>query len=240
MRQVFKDGLKKWDALPESRRKPGAVQVGDPGKVDAKYTRTLPPGGLVVRVNTRSLELKDGKYARLTNCPTKGGERSARDFLWLTAAEVKQFAPAGMRPGRSFPVPAAVAQRIARFHLVDNTQGEPGYWKPEEVRQTRLTLTAESVTADAVDLRLDGTALLANHADPAKATKGFDARLRGQLRYAPAKQAFERFDVAVVADRWSEGQPKAPIGIVFERADPDKPANRVPPQGAREWDYIGK
>src|SRR5207253_664456 len=34
MRELFQQGLKKWNRLPAERRKPGVVRVGDPGRVD--------------------------------------------------------------------------------------------------------------------------------------------------------------------------------------------------------------
>ena len=92
MKKVFTDALAKFDKLPEEQRKAGAVKVPDHGKPDAKYTRTPPAGGLVVRVHTRILEEKQGDYCA-GKCPTTGGDQSARDFLWLTKAEVKSLAP---------------------------------------------------------------------------------------------------------------------------------------------------
>ncbi|HJT78482.1 MAG TPA: hypothetical protein VJ739_14860, partial [Gemmataceae bacterium] len=53
MRDVLRRGLEEWRRLPEAQRRPGAVQVGDAGKVDAHYSRTPPPGGLIVNVYTR-------------------------------------------------------------------------------------------------------------------------------------------------------------------------------------------
>src|SRR6188474_2135283 len=53
MRDVLKQALAAWQKLPGDRRKPGAVQVEEPGKLDARYSRSLPTGGVVVRVWTR-------------------------------------------------------------------------------------------------------------------------------------------------------------------------------------------
>src|SRR5262245_25182331 len=44
MREVLRQGLREWDKLPETRRRPGAVKVPDRGKGDARYTRTPPAG----------------------------------------------------------------------------------------------------------------------------------------------------------------------------------------------------
>src|SRR5258707_6422318 len=44
MRDVLKQGLREWNKLPQSRRKPGAVKVENLDKTDAAYTRNPPPG----------------------------------------------------------------------------------------------------------------------------------------------------------------------------------------------------
>src|SRR5262245_44935255 len=181
MRETLKQGLREWAKLPEERRKPGAGKVDDAGKVDLVYERRPPPGGLVVKVYTRILDRDQGGLCRGT-CKTLGGDKAARDHLWLTEAEGKSLVPADPAAGDRFPLPPAVAERILRFHLTDNTRGEPPMWRREDVRAQELTLTVEEVTAAAVRLRLAGSALLATAADPAKADRGFDVQLLGWIR----------------------------------------------------------
>src|SRR5687767_6029571 len=48
-RDELKRGLARFRKLPADRRTPGAVEVGEPGKLDPNYTRTPPAGGLIVR-----------------------------------------------------------------------------------------------------------------------------------------------------------------------------------------------
>jgi hypothetical protein len=246
-RDELKRGLERFGKLPANRREPGAVTVGEPAKTDPNYTRTPPPGGLIVRVHTRILD-RTGEDLCKGTCKTLGGDASARDFLWLTKDEVKSLAPAKAEPGFSYDVPKAVANRIVRFHLVDNTRGEPPFWTPDQVRRAKLTLTVTRVTADGIELRLDGDALLATDADPDKADRGYEARLRGELRYVPAKQTVDRFDVAAVGEHWGEGtytrgaRPgRSLLGVAFGPVAGDRPADRIPPQGAREVTrYFGK
>ena len=47
-------------------------------------------GGLIVKVYARILDHKDGSYCK-GSCKAVGGDKSARDHLWLTAAEVKEL-----------------------------------------------------------------------------------------------------------------------------------------------------
>ena len=246
MRQVLRDALAKFERLPAAKRTPGAVTVEDAGKPDPAYARTPPPGGLIVKVYTRILDFKDDAYCKGT-CASTGGDKAARDHLWLTAEEVQALVPAKAEAGFKYPLPAKVAERIARYHLIDNTRGEPQLWTREQVRAKRVELVVTAATADAVDIRLEGEAVLATDADPDKADRGYEVRLLGSLRYRPAKKTFDRFDVTAVGTHWGESghtgiarAGKTLLGVSFELAG-DKPGDEVPPQGVRDRDdYYGK
>jgi hypothetical protein len=240
MREVFRQALREWQRLPAERRRPGAVRVDDAGKVDAAYARTPPPGGLIVNVYTRILDRKDGELCKGA-CKTPGGDQAARDHLWLTEAEWKSLIPAEPRPGQVVSLPPRIAERILRFHLTDNTRGEPPMWRPEEIRSQLLALTVEEVTSEKVRLRLVGQALLATNPDASKADRGFDVRLLGVIGYDRVKRAIDRFDVVAVGEHWGEGpytrgaRPgRTPLGIAFELSPGTAAADRVPPQAARE------
>jgi hypothetical protein len=247
MRDTLRQGLRAWQRLPAERRRPGAVGVEGDGTPDASFARTPPPGGLIVRVYTRILDHAKESFCRGT-CPTQGGEAAARDHLWLTEAEWKSLVPANPHPGDRIPLPAAVAERILRFHLTDNTRGEPPMWRRDDIRTQELTLTVEEATPAALRMRLDGRVLLATRADAAQAERGFEASLLGYLGYDRMKGRFDRFEVVAVGDHWGEGtytggaRPgRSPLGIAFELADGKSGADLVPPQGARESDrYFGR
>jgi hypothetical protein len=246
-RDELKRALAKFQKLPADRRKPGAVQVDEPGKSDPTYTRTPPPGGLIVRVFTRILDRTGDEFCKGA-CKTTGGDAAARDFLWLTAGEVRSLAPAKAEPGFAYDVPKAVADRLVRFHLVDNTRGEPPFWERSHLRRFRLTLTVVRATADGIELRLDGEAVLATNADPTKADRGYEAGLRGELRYLPVKQTIDRFDVVAVGEHWGEGRftpgarpGRSLLGVAFGPVAGDQPADWIPPQAAREVNrYFGR
>lgn len=248
-REELKRALAKFDRLPRVRTGPGMTTVPPLGKPDPNYSRELPPGGLAVRVNARILDRTPaGGYAKGA-CGFVGGDKASRDFLWLTRAEVGSLLPARAEPGFRYPLPKPVADRIVRFHLLDNTRGEPAYWTPEQVRKAEFTLTVTDAGADGeIGLRLDGAVLMATESDPARADRGYDATAFGKLRYNLLTDRVTRFDVTVVGDHWGasghtrEPRPgRAPLGIAFGLADPTNPADRVPPQGARERDaYWGR
>jgi hypothetical protein len=247
MREALRQGLREWGKLPEGRRRPGAMTVEDAGKADPRYARRPPAGGLVVRVYTRILDRDRGELCR-GSCPTLGGEKAARDHLWLTEGEWKALTPTGPVLGGVSALPAAVAERILRFHLTDNTRGEPPMWRLEDIRSQKMALTVEEVTPAAVQLRLDGSALLATDANVSRAARGFDVRLAGQIRYDRQKKVIDRFDVVAVGEHWGQGpftggaRPgRQPLGIAFELAPDDSAADQVPPQAARDIGaYFGR
>lgn len=246
MKQVLRGALGKFDQLPAAQRKPGAIRIEEHGPVDPMYSRTPPANGVILKVYTRILEHKNGAYCTGT-CTKTGGDKAARDHVWFTAADVQALAPAQMERGHHYPVPPPLVERLARYHLVDNTRGEPVFWTRDQLRSSRMTLTVVAVTDTAIDLRLDGEVLLATDADFDRAERGYAARLLGQLRYRPAKKTFDRFDLTVVGSHWGEtpqtigARPgKSLLGVSFELAG-DRPGDRVPPQGIRDREeYFGR
>ncbi|MFO0808190.1 MAG: hypothetical protein U0746_06170 [Gemmataceae bacterium] len=247
MRDTLRQALRDWKRVPEDRRKPGAVNVEDGPKTDPNFTRMPPVGGSIVRVSTRILDRDADGFCKGT-CATPGGDKAARDHVWLTAADVTAMTPSDAKAGDRFPLPRAVAERMLRFHLTDNTRGEPPMWRREDIREQNLTLTVVDVTSAGIRLRLDGTTILATDADAAKAERGFDVRLLGYLEFDRAKKAIDRFDVVAVGDHWGYGphtrnsRPgRQPLGVAFELANGKSAADLVPPQAARDiGDYLGR
>lgn len=247
MLETLEQALAVWQRLPARERTPAAIRIPAPGRSDARLVRTPPEGGLILNVFTRILERKKGEWVR-GSCRFPGGEQAGRDHLWLTRAEWQSLVPAEPRRGSTFPVPAAISRRILQFHLVDNTRGEPPFWERGEVRRSRLTLTVEEASASTIRLRLDGSALLATAANPARADRGFDVHLLGYLAYDRGKKTFTRFDLVAVGDHWGEGpytpdarRGRQPLGIAFTLSSGKRPADRIPPQKARQFEeYMGK
>lgn len=247
MREVLKQGLAEWARLPEERRKPGAVKVDDLERIDKRYDRAPPLGGLIVSVYTRILD-KNGKGEWCKgSCASPGGDAAARDHLWLTKSEWLELVPADPKSGDKLPLPAAIAERMIRFHLIDNTRGEPPMWRKEEVRTSKLTLTVQEVTDAAVKLRLDGNVLVSTDLDLTKAARGFDARVTGFLSYDRQQKAMNKLEIVAFGDHWGEAtftrnarDGRKPLGVVFELSRSDSAADRVPPQGIRDIDlYYG-
>jgi hypothetical protein len=248
MRAVIRKGLTEWSNLPESERRPGIVHFEDSPATDSHYSRRPPPHSLILNVHARILDQNSTGEFCTGNCSTKGGDRASRDHMWLTQKEWKSLVPEPPNKGDSFSLPDTVADRLVRFHLVDNTRGEPPFWRAEDIRSQKLNLVIEDVSASLVRLRLEGTVVLTTAAAVSQADRGFDARLLGYIEYDRRKQAFKRLDIVAVGEHWGEGpftkgaRPgKMLLGIAFELSSGDAPADQVPPQGAREiGEYLGR
>lgn len=183
---------------------------------DPRYAPRPPEGGLVVRARARVLggypEPK-GPFDALLH------EALSRDNLWITAAEHQALA-AGTFPG-------ALARRLARFHLVDNTRGEPPMWRPEEIRELDLTLT---------DGRIHGRVRLATD----DGSRTYRAALAGTLRVEDGRVVALTLVARGLFEgegRYTRGAPEGefPLAVAFTLADGTDVADAIPPQGSRGW-----
>ena len=246
--------LKKFKALPEAVRKPGAIKVPVPKHPPREAIAQAPPGGLVLRVYARNLKRdKKGGVALITKEDVKDRAlfpdenwqwadailtQPMPDVMWLKQDEWKAMIPANPKKGDRYEVPDEIKLRLFRWHLINGTYGLPGAWSLGDVRSGELTLTVEEVSP-LLRLRLRGSAVLATDKDLAKAQRGYDARLTGILEYDASKKAFTRFDFVAVGDWWGgdlEGNRfvrpgKVPLGIAFELASGDRASDLVPPKG---------
>jgi hypothetical protein len=266
--------LKKWQALPESERLPGAVKVGAAGPVAANIDQIAPPpGALILRTYHRILTREaDGtvRKASATDYPllakrgdkdtwlTHFGERweAQPDFMWIKEAEYKAIVRPNPVQGDSYPLLEAVADRMTRAHLIMGmAYGECGVCDKRSVRSRALTLTVTDVSADAVQLRLEGAVALGADYSTSEAkdrkgspkgdsVQGFEPKVLGYLTWNRKTNAFTRFDVVALGDAY--GTPagdhhfnyrpgRYPIGIVLELAG-NTPAERIPPRAAVVYD----
>ena len=245
---MLQDSLRKFRALPPAERAPGAVQVQSlpPGARDKRYVRALTKDIIPVKVHTRVLkETTEGGYAACgqpgTNTETyrHSGFGVANDHLWLRKAELEQLGRlAREKPGQK--VPDLLAMRIARFHLVDNTRGEPPHWRRDEVRNLEFRISPMVPASDSSyrnAFRIAGTF----HLETRDGKRGYKGEIDGYMRMHD-KTGNQDFHLVAIGDHWGEGtytrgaRPgKNPLAVVFALADRNKPENQVPPQAAR-WE----
>lgn len=191
----------------------GAIETGKP---DPRYNPVPPEGGLVLRVRAKVL----GGYEE-TNDPWRRIFQTAisRDNLWISKREHEALVQDRLLE--------SLQKRIARFHLVDNTRGEPPMWKESEIRKLDLRLE---------NGRLKGTV----HLETESGDRGFEAALLGIVARQDGRVT--RLDVVARGQFWGEGrytraapEGKFPLAVSFTLADGRDVADRVPPQGSRGW-----
>jgi hypothetical protein len=185
--------------------------------IDTRYNQQAPEGGLVIRVRAKVLdgyEPTTNKWQRIFQTAL------SRDNMWTTKQEADALA--------SGQLPKQLLLRMARFHLVDNTRGEPLMWKPDELRTWDIALSSTGEITGAVRIRSKDE------------SRGYDAALRGRLETVDGKVT--RLDMVFLGDCWGDGPytrgaPKGrfPLAIAFTLADGTDIADPLPPQGARGW-----
>ncbi len=194
-------------------KKVKAIKKGDP---DQRYNPKPPTGGLVLRVRAKILsgyEPTENKWKKIFQSSI------SRDNLWLTQKEHSQLVKGEF--------PEKLAQRLARFHLVDNTRGEPPMWRKKEIKNIKIDLKKGRLTGKA-------------HLETEKKNRGYQADLLGVVETKGGKVT--RLDIVAKGLFWGEGtytrnapKGKFPLVVSFELADGKDVADAVPPQGSRGW-----
>ena len=257
--------LEAFRQLPESERIPGAIKVAD--LTPAEILIPSPPAdGLVLKVHARFLSRgRNGelRYAELEDFPLMPGAPESRrsyqlflepntEYLWLTAAEAKSLVPDQPIKGQTFDVPAAIVERMARFHLTPRRAmtSEGGILSKKDIRSARLTGVVEEVSAERLRLRLTGKIHTGSVYEAEKATTpngplafGFTAPLEGLIEYDGSNPRIVRFDLVALGEvwgRWGDANGKSlfverpgstPFAFAFELANGDRPTDRIPPGG---------
>lgn len=183
---------------------------------DKRWNVSPPDGGLVLRVQAKILE---GYEATEDRWRSIFQTAQSRDNLWITAEEHRQIA-AGT-------IPPAVQRRIARYHLVDNTRGEPPMWRNNEIREIEMVIR-DGQFSGKVKLETDDR------------SRGYEAELRGTIE--SDGERVTRWDFVASGLFWGEGsftrgapKGKFPLAIAFTLADGTDIADRIPPQASRGW-----
>jgi hypothetical protein len=199
-----------------AKHKPSATAAVAAGSPDKQFNPQLPEGGLVVRVQAKVL----GGYEPTDDAMQQIFQNAvSRDNLWMTGAEHAALAR-GEFPG-------SLQRKIARFHLIDNTRGEPPMWKPEEVKDVSMSLN-------------DGVIIGRVHVETANSDRGYTAEFRGHVDVSDGKVS--RFDLVAKGLFWGQGGAtgnpppgKFPLGISFSLTDGSDSADSIPPQASRGW-----
>jgi hypothetical protein len=226
----------RWLALPGDKRNGSSL----PSERDAKYDRTPPPGGLILKVFTRVLEAKaEGTWERVpppTTTPdapvSHRGYLAARDHCWIQASEIVALTPpAGAAPGTRHPLPDLIVRRLIGQHFFDNTRGEPPFWKPQDIKTAAL----EAVALGGDAWEMHGTFAM----ETADQSRGHEGEIVGHLTVKDGRIATWR--MSAVGPHWGDGpytrgaRPgRQPLGHALTLVSGEEPADRIAPQ-AGTW-----
>jgi hypothetical protein len=254
--QGLQEVLESYAKLPETRRRPGAVEG------EMKPQSPPPPGGLVLTIYDRPLgRTPEGVY-RLPEGDDLGEMRTdaphgQRSSLWLTQAEGQSLIPTDPQPGQTHRVPSRLARRIWLHGLVPQTLWVvEETWKPDSVRAGDLSLTVEEVSDKVVRLRLHGSVLLSgpgvlhewpNHKFIKNVENRYDARLEGVLVCDRQARKISRWDMVALGDYsgrwftngkgWKEATAAAPLPLAFA-FELDSTAYELPPERRRPRSFV--
>jgi hypothetical protein len=238
------EGLATWQKIPKAER----TTLEDLGKYDATLDPGPPAGGLILNVYARGLMRDPAGRLQAYKTDVARNREPGRDHLWLTKAEWQALVPSRPIQGAVVAVPAPVVERLCRYCLIDLVRvgGNGGPRRSAEVRSDPWQLTVAEVTPAAVQLRLDGSARLVTHDRGSGARdqegKADTYQLLGFLCYDRKQGVFTRVDVVALSEtgHYDEMHRKVvPLGVAFELAQGQAPAERVPPASFGK-DYFGK
>jgi hypothetical protein len=213
IRKIMLDVLETFD--------PSSVQATSPSKPSRReYDLSPPKDGLILRVHSKIL----AGFEPTEEWQTVFQSSVGRDNCWLTSAEKEELARSISNGGN---VPDKLARRIVRFHLLDNTRGEPPRWKMDEIKRMELTIE-NGIIRGHVDLETEN------------GERGFQAELLGKASVTDGQ--IDQFDLLAKGEFWGSGPythfaPKGrfPLAVAFRIGDGSDPADNILPHGAKGW-----
>ncbi len=217
------------DAEPALRLLDGALKKFDPSAAAAEAPAVgksplpqPPPGGLIINVTSKVL----GGYDASDKQAQVYRQSLGRDHLWIRQDEAEALAKS-LTTGT---FPASLAQRLARYHLVDNTRGEPPMWEASEIKRLELTIREGQVRG--------GEVRGVVHLETRRGDRGYQAEIAGFIEVQEGRVS--RLDLVAKGQFWGEGtftpnapKGKFPLAVACRLAAADCAASQVPPQAAR-------
>lgn len=172
----------------------------------------------------------EGTLIALVNCKVLGGYEDIKerhtdihaaslgeDHLWIRSDEAKALAAGTL--------PDSLTSRLLRFHVVDNTRGEPPFWRAAEIKEAKLSLAEGELSGTIKILSTDGS-------------RGYEAEVRGRVESKNGELI--RFDLVTMGNyhghgRYTRGAPpgKFPFAVAVRLIEPKHAADRVVPGGGR-------
>jgi hypothetical protein len=210
-------GLQRYKASPPSQVSISAKEIETPYAISPAKTTS------VVRVYSRIRPVPKG-CSWLNNGP-------GRDFLWIYQDEVKKMLTAKPNGG-TIKIPASLALRIARYHLMDNIRGTPDMWAASEVKNALFTARIVRDSANERSLAFSGSFKMAANSGK----RGYEGTIDGEIAINTEKVEVARFRAYASGKAYGDGTytPNAPKGafnlVVAMIEARDAVARVVPPE----------
>lgn len=249
--------LEEFRALPAAERSPEL-----PSTLGAQPPRQPvpppPPRGTVLRGYCAYLErdasekLVRAKRFYYEENPDRWAAETQSDTFWLTEEESKSLVPAVLSEGLRIDAPSRIQKRLFSTLGIDYMEGSVNSLR---VRESSLTLTVESISESAIELRIDGDAKLGKpfeeKARKEPRSRGSEVRIIGRAAYDRAKGAFTRLDLAGIGRAWGSKMDYVDreirirehpwwYGVACELVSGSAPMDRIPPYNMLHYGEAGK
>lgn len=234
VQRMLERALTKWKQLQES---PDA-ELSD---ADAKslsrvhrYEDRYPEDGLVLQVVSRDLPgaLELGWWHKTA---------WNLDYAWFKKHEAEALVPEKPEIGARREVPKRLAERLVRFHLVDNVRGQTPAFEAADVKTARMSTKLASIDGDLWKLEIEGTTATNHEGGPW--ARGVETKLVGRATWNAKRKSFVAFELLARGKRWGRTRynsrggdvtKKEPIGFALVLAPRDAGCRVAP---AAIWRY---
>jgi hypothetical protein len=226
------------EALASFRGKPPAAVEIPPAELEAAWAAEADAKTSVVRVFSRIRPLPPGSSTSNTAV--------GRDHLRIYEDDVRAMLAAAEKAGNAeFPMPAALALRLVRFHLIDNVRGEPDMWTAEQVKKAEFVMRRSdggTSRPGSDEFEIHG-AFAMEYADRSRGQVG---ALDGRVCIDRASRRVRRFRAYSEGQAWgastyTSGAPEGRFPIVIAMIEADDEISRLtPPQalGCGNDEYV--
>lgn len=221
VQRLLGDAIRIWQKTTPAERSPKfkVAVVTDP-----RFSQSPPTDGLYLRSISRDLP-RDARPTDLT--------ANNIDHVWIKKEEMLAMIPDNPTKGQLIPMPKVIAERLARFHMIDSVRGQTNPFDEGQVKITDVGLKVMRVTDDSIKFVVYGRS--SANRPPSKKTNPFtgfrvtknignDLVWSGAVAFDRKQQRFIRFDLLAAGERWGgslynfrdSDLGRSPIGFAFQ------------------------
>ena len=243
VQRLLGDAIRIWNKTTTTERSPDFKQAV---VTDPRFSKSPPTDGLYLLSMIRDLP-RDAK-AKSTDLTAKNV-----DHVWIKKEEMLAMVPDNPSKGQLVPMPKVVAERLARFHMIDSVHGQTNPFDEGQVKINGVGLKVMKVTDDTIKFVVYGRSSAKR--PPSKKTNpytgfritkniGNDLVWSGAVVFDRKQQRFTRFDLLAVGERWGgslynfrdSDLGRSPIGFAFQII-PNVEDNPTPPSYLDYYNY---